>query len=378
MEDKRFDLAIAGSGIMGLSCAFEAAKSGKRVVVFDPTEASTKASWAAAGILVTRDAHTFLSPFREFYVRSIHLYPTWLEEISQYLDQNIPLHRGGDYQIYDLSTEIGAEQFKAKSQQLEREHSRNYTLSDQLPPFLIGHSPIKNLKTLHFPGEAYVQNRDLLLGLHSACVKMGIHFVKGETIIPWVHQAGWTDLIFESTQLKAKQVLVAAGAWSGKIMESLGIASPIIPVKGQMIRIPKFYAEDCMLHFHEDLYLVPRGDSLVVGATTEPGVWNEGYDQIGEQYLSKQMSRFLPEVAKTPIESWAGFRPRTRDRLPWMGWINSERGWSICAGHYKCGISMAPLAAQCLTRLMQGEKPLVDLEPFNPWRRQGLSLRTLS
>jgi glycine oxidase len=128
-----------------------------------------------------------------------------------------------------------------------------------------------------------------------------------------------------------------------------------------------------MVHFNEELYLVPRGDSLVIGATTEPGVWREGFDETGEEYIGRHLDRFLPGVAREPMESWSGFRPRTRDRLPWMGWIDSDRGWAICTGHYKCGVSMAPLAAQCMSRLLKGEKTPIDLAPFNPLRRQGLA-----
>jgi glycine/D-amino acid oxidase-like deaminating enzyme len=56
-----------------------------------------------------------------------------------------------------------------------------------------------------------------------------------------------------------------------------------------------------------------------------------------------------------------------------MGWLDASRGWAVCAGHYKCGISMAPLAAESMVRLLAGEKPLVDLRPFDPWRKKGLS-----
>jgi len=373
MGDAGLDLVVVGAGVMGLGCALAAAKEGKSVAVLDPAPDSAKASWAAAGILVTRDAHPFLSPFREFYVRSIHAYPAWLAEIAAQTGISVPLHRGGDHQIFDLESKAGLEQYQAKVKQLDREHSRAYTVSDELPPFLRGFSPLRNVKVFHFPGEAYVQNRDLLSALRAACLKAGVRIESGSASGPWEYSAGRTRIPMDNGELLARQVLLAAGAWSGKVLEDLGIAAPMIPVKGQMCRIRKFYPEDGMVHFNEDIYLVPRGDSLIIGATTEPGVWSEGFDSTGEEYLGGHLKRMLPEISQEPMETWAGFRPRTRDRLPWMGWIDIDRGWAICAGHYKCGVSMAPLAAQCMSRLLMGEKPPVDLAPFHPWRLKGLA-----
>ncbi len=375
--EKKFDLAIVGAGIMGMGCALEAARVGMRVVIFDPTPLSEKASWAAAGILVTRDAQTFLSPFREFYVRSIHLYPQWLREISILSGMTVSLNHGGDFQVYDLSYPKSAQHYQAKLKQLDREHSRNFTIEDRLPPFLSKHSPLQNVKALHFPAETYVQNRELLTALSQACENVGVHRICGEPNLDFKVTNGKTRIQFAEGELETHKLILTAGTWTGKILENLGLSAPMIPVKGQMIRIQKFYAENCMVHFNEDLYLVPRGDSLIVGATTEAGVWQEGFDERGETYLRQHLERLLPAIAREPMEEWSGLRPRTRDRLPWMGWIDSERGWAICTGHYKCGISMAPLAAQSMTKLIRGEKPQIDLEPFNPWRRQGLSRLSL-
>jgi len=196
--NSRYDLAIAGAGIMGLGSALAAALAGKKVVVFDRSLDSEKASWAAAGILVTRDAKTFMSPFREFYVKSIHQYPSWLQTISKLTGEVIPLHRGGDFQIYNLDSAKGQAQFKAKSNQLEKEKSKNYTVTNTLPPFLTPYSKLKNVVTLQFPDEAYIQNRDLLIGLHKACSVAGVEFLSEDAISPPLFKTNATQLQFQN------------------------------------------------------------------------------------------------------------------------------------------------------------------------------------
>jgi glycine oxidase len=372
---RRVDVALAGAGIMGLSLALEEARRGKTVAVLSPAEQPGAASRAAAGILVTRDAQVFHSAFREFYVRSIHAYPAWLDRLEALGGGLVPLHRHGDTVVFDLDRPEARDQLEAKRRQWDREHARNYTESEALPGFLAPHSRLGKVKVFRFPEEAHIQNRDLVDALRKACKAQGVAFLDAVGPGPWDVTGGLTRLRAGTEIVEARQVVITAGAWSAALLESLGYKAPIIPVRGQLMRIPKFHPDPGMVHYGEDLYLVPRGDTLIVGATTEPGSWNENFDDAGADYLETHLRRFLPEVAAGPVETWAGLRPRTVDRLPWMGWLDPGRGWALCAGHYKCGISMAPLAAESMSALLNGEKPPIELGPFDPWRKKGLTKR---
>lgn len=48
---KKFDVAIAGAGLIGSSIALELARAGLRVGLFDRQTPGKEASWAGAGIL---------------------------------------------------------------------------------------------------------------------------------------------------------------------------------------------------------------------------------------------------------------------------------------------------------------------------------------
>lgn len=370
--EKPFDLAIAGAGIMGLACAWEASRRGLSVLVFDPQLTEAQASWAAAGILVTRDAREFQSDFRSFYVRSIRLYPEWLEALRSASGLVVPYSPAGDWMVFDLDNPRAVKRLAEKERQFAREKASAYTVTDTLPEALAGMTPVSRVRAFHFPGEAYVQNRDVLTALREACRRAGVAFRRETPSGSWQSGGGITRLPFPTGTAEARRVLIAAGAWSARALAEQGILAPMIPVKGQLLRLPKFHATASMFHLDDELYLVPRGDSVVCGATSEPGVWDEGFDARGEDWIGGRMARWLPGISAAPLERWSGLRPRTRDRLPWMGWVDEGRGWAICAGHYKSGISMAPLAAQCLMRLLLKEKPSADLAPFDPWRRRGL------
>jgi glycine oxidase len=376
------DVVIAGAGIMGLGIALELARDGARVTVLDPQPPGQKASAAAAGILVTRGAQIALSTFRRFYLNSIAAYPAWLAGLEAETEMAIPFTRAGDHLIFDRSQSAGEKAYQEKLAQLRREEALPWQEFSGLPEYLqafsnVINTPTDGFTTLYFPNEAYVQNRTLLTVLVDACRRRGIRFVSPQlshslpapqvSMTPLDCTLSWGEV-----NINAGQLLITAGAWSQTWLRALGWESSLIPVKGQVAVIPKPWSAQSMVHFQEDLYLIPRGQELIVGATTEPGDWNESFNAEGEKSLSLRLGRFLSGLPFKPTDSWAGLRPRTRDRLPLMGRIPGHlRAW-ICAGHYKCGISMAPLAARCMTALLRGHRSPVEITAFDPARKGAL------
>lgn len=380
-----YDVAIAGAGIMGLSCGLELARDGAKVVILDPHPPGLKASWAAAGILVTRGSRHPLSAFRRFYLQSIAAYPAWLAALETESGMAIPYTEGGDYLVFDCREENGLQAYRDKVAQLEREEAVPWRESRELPAFLLPFSASSSVgksdwRVLHFENEAYVHNRILLEALIEACRKLGVRFwpdspaeAAGGDAAPRLQQAGeaW-QIDWQGQRIQAGHLLIASGAWSRVWLQELGWDCALTPVKGQVALIEKPWASTAMLHFREDLYLIPRGNHLLIGATTEPGIWQEGFTEDGRKILEARLQTALPRLNLNPVDSWSGFRPRTKDRLPLMGALPGHRQAWLCTGHYKSGISMAPLAGKCLSAAIQGRRPAQSLEAFDPGRKGAL------
>jgi glycine/D-amino acid oxidase-like deaminating enzyme len=165
---------------MGLAIAFSESLRGQSVAVIDPLAESQKASWAAAGILVTRGARSFRSAFREFYVRSIEGYPEWIRRIEKASGVTIPYHPQGDFAFFDRGTPEGDRAWHSRLAQLEREKSRDYEILSTPPPQTPSGIQAKDLACIHFPGEAYVNNRLLMGALRTSLEKRGTHFITAE------------------------------------------------------------------------------------------------------------------------------------------------------------------------------------------------------
>jgi glycine oxidase len=71
-----------------------------------------------------------------------------------------------------------------------------------------------------------------------------------------------------------------------------------------------------------------------------------------------------PELASAPVtDSWAGFRPWTEDRNPYLG-EGPVPGLFLATGHFRNGILLAPITAKLITQAVLGEKSTMDLTPF--------------
>jgi glycine oxidase len=373
-----YDLLVLGAGVMGLSVAFEEMQRGKRVAILDPKPFGadpSRASWAAAGILVTRAGVLGGSAFRNFHLRSVPMYPDWLARIEAASGVQVPYDRAGDFQIFvgdplrDADTRLILDE---REDQLKRERASRFTRLNAWPDFLKPFGAKDPVHLYHFPDEAFANNRVLLEALEAALKRGGASLYPQCTATTLTREANLNVVTLTTPTgpqtVRAQKILIAAGTWCNDPLKLLGLTMPLFPVKGQLALLPNFHGTRTMLHGGERFYLIPRGDKLVAGATTEPRVWEDGFNEKGDTHLGVELARFFPHVKVEWSDTWSGLRPRSADRLPLFGWVDEASQIAIATGLYKSGISLAPLAARALSAVLNGEKPPVDLRPFAPWR----------
>jgi glycine oxidase len=116
-------------------------------------------------------------------------------------------------------------------------------------------------------------------------------------------------------------------------------------------------------------YLIPRADGrILIGSTLEDVGFDKSVTIDGVGDLAARGARLMPDLGKLPlVASWAGLRPATPDRLPYLGRGPLE-GLIVATGHYRNGILLAPITAEIVADLLAGQAPPIDLAPFNPMR----------
>jgi glycine oxidase len=145
---------------------------------------------------------------------------------------------------------------------------------------------------------------------------------------------------------------------------------PVRPVKGQMLltKLPPGALPHMILH--KDQYLVPRVDGhLLIGSTMEEAGFDTGVTAEAVSLLRKRAAEMLPALADAPIlGSWAGLRPATPDRMPYLGPVPGFDGLLVATGHFRNGILLGPLTGRLIAEAIHAASNHA-LEPFRLNRR---------
>jgi len=172
-----------------------------------------------------------------------------------------------------------------------------------------------------------------------------------------------------------KNVVVAAGNSSAKLMKNLGLSMSIKPVKGysatldvrNIKNIPKLPIVDDAMH----AAVIPLGQRLRLAGTAEFAGFNTEINSDRIDGLFTVLEDLYPnisaEVDKNNVETWTGLRPMSSDGKPFIGPGNIE-GLYLNTGHGHLGWTMAMGSAWLLADLIEGKDPEIASLPFSPAR----------
>ncbi|WP_207461144.1 glycine oxidase ThiO [Azospirillum sp. SYSU D00513] len=362
-------VAIIGAGAIGLSIAWRLAQAGCRVDVFDRGEAGRGATHAAGGMLAacveTEPGEDALLPLTR---ASQALWPDFARAVEEASGLPVDLRTEGTM-IVALNADDAA--------RLRFLHDFQSGLG--LPVEWLTGGAVRKREPYLQPGVAgalfcpedhQVDNRKLALALRAAVMRAGGR-IHERTEVSGIETRGGraTGVRVGEELVQADQVVLAAGAWSGRI-DGLPAAArpPVRPIKGQMLCVRMDPALPLLRHTvwtQTGTYLIPRLDGrLLVGATTEERGFDDRMTAGGLFALLEGAWRALPGIAELPVEeTWVGFRPGSRDDAPILGSCAVE-GLVLATGHHRNGILLTPVTADGIARLILTGETDPAIAPF--------------
>jgi glycine oxidase len=359
LTDKRsFDAIFVGGGVIGLCCAWYAARRGARVAVLERDEPGAGATGVAAGMLAPVGELSFGEPeLLELTLAAARLYPEFVAELESETGVSTGYEQLGALHVA-LDRDEAAQLRRVHELQRSLELDAEWLAPRACRELEPGLTPSFN-GGVHAAGEAAIDPRRLTVALVAALEASGVEVQGGTGVVGGIFEGERLRGVRTAAreELRADAVVLAAGAWSGAATWLPQHARPPVrPVKGEVLELR---ARDGIappatrIVASERVYLVPRDDGrLIVGATVEERGFDTEVTAGGVLELLREAYRLLPEVAEMElVGSAAGLRPGTPDNLPLTG-PGAIDGLILATGHYRNGILLAPLAAQTVTTLL--------------------------
>lgn len=357
------DVLIAGGGIIGLTTAWYLSGEGVRVAVVDQGEPGRQASWAGAGILPPADLASAQTPIEQLRGHSMRLLPELADELRDRIGIDTGFRRCGGIELPDPdapAAPLPSEEWHGRGAACEPLDQQ--TLRRREPDL----APAID-RAVWLPGLCQLRNPWHLRALLAGCQARGVEVVANWPVRRLLSEGTrTTGAEGERGTRHAGQVLLTTGAWSDPLIQQVGWAPGIRPIRGQIALLRTGHTGVRPVLLQGKRYLVPRDDGRILAGSTEEDV---GFDARptagGIGALLAFAVRLLPALADATVETcWAGLRPGSPDGLPYLGAVPGWQGLCVGAGHFRAGLHLSAASGKVLAQLLRGEPPLLPLDAF--------------
>lgn len=359
------DLTIAGAGIIGAACALAAAEAGLRVVVVEPGPIGGGATAEGMGHLVQLDELP-----AEFALarQSLALWQTWADV------PGAEFSRCGT--LWVAEDDAGVRVLRAKSAHF---HDAGIACEWLDPVALraaepaLAHDLVAGLRV---PEEGVVYPPRIARIMLDRVVARGGEVLQGRRVAALEAHGARLD---DGTRI-AGPVLVACGCATPALLPGIAVR----PRRGHLVITDRYpgwlhhqvvetgYAAGAVGDADEavacNVQPRPTGQVLV-GSSREYGQDERAASRTLLARMLARCFRFFPELPRLrALRAWTGFRPASRDGLPYIGELPDRRGVWVATGHEGLGITTAPATARLFVDLFTGRTPALDPAPFTPSR----------
>lgn len=407
------DVLVVGAGVVGLACAFQLQREGKRVTLVDRTSPGMGASFGNAGHIATeqifplaspavvRGAWRYLldreSPLRiqsRYFVRALPWFVrfAWAARANAYARGVAALQTLQATSAADLATLLRAanaahlikmqghlvlvekvetvEAANAELATLEKMNIRSAWISAErvreMAPEIT--APIQG--AMHFTETGHVTSPYAVCEtLFTAFCAAGGKFVDAAVTRIDAHDHRFA-VHTANTTYDAKQLVLACGAWSKPLAAQLGYAVPLDTERGYHIHLPNVTPrfEIPVASYERKVIMTPMSDGLRMTGTVEFGGLTLPPDPNRFLLLKKHMNALVGNLAGNDATHWMGFRPSLPDHLPVLGRVPDGRELYFAFGHQHLGLTLSGVTARIVAAQVWGRETEIDCAPFSPSR----------
>ena len=404
---------VLGAGVIGVTTAWELAKTGRAVTVIDrETGPALATSFANAGLVAPGHALTWASPraprilFKSLYrddqalrlkltadphmwawclrflmnctaerARTNTLRKLRLCAYSQQSLQALVAETGVEYDavrrglLYVYRDAAALERGMANMAIL-REGGQHMEALDGAgvariePAFETSRTPVAG--GVYCPGDESGDAHKFTNALADRCQAAGVQFRYGATVTGLDTDGDRVTgvLLADGNRIEADEVVLALGCWSPQLGRKLGLSIPVYPVKGYSATVPigERNAAPIVGGVDENNLVAwcRMGDRLRLTATAEFTGYDTSHRPSDFASMLGAARDLFPDAGDYDQPSyWACLRPMTPEGTPIFGRGRHRNLW-LNTGHGHMGWTMACGSARIVADLMAGRRPDID------------------
>lgn len=398
----RHEAIVVGSGVAGLSTALYRRRAGIGVAVMAPLPPAGGASFGSAGLLspdtavpialpgMLRKVPGWLTdPLGPLSVRPSyfpHALPwllRWIEagrlqRVIAISDAMRALHRGSlDCWQELLGPELYHELIRPAGQvhvweggddssnaQLERQVRDRHAIrmealaADDLHQMFPGIAR-EVTRGMLIPGNGYtVSPQRSVRTLSELFCHEGGQLINERVMNLMPAEGGSWLVLTNIANRSARHVVVAAGAWSRRLLEPLGIRVTLETERGYhaMLFDPEVMPTLPNSNKTRAFGVTPMEDGLRVAGTVEIAGLDAPPNEQRAKILVQHARGMFPALTGAKVRYWMGFRPSTPDSLPILGPAPKRPDLHFALGHGHFGMTGGPPSGRLVARMIAGER----------------------
>lgn len=415
---KNKSVIVVGGGIVGLSTAYFLQKAGHQVTVLDKSDMNSGASYVNAGYLtpshiislaspgmITKGLKYMFNSSSPFYMKP-RLDPDFMRwawyfkksatkakverAMPVICDVNLlsrELYEGiqasgdlGDFQIGNQGLMMVYQTEEARDHEME-------VVKKAGEMGLVGkHLSKSDLKKIEpnvdFNAEGailwecdrHTTPPQIMKKMVEHLTKSGVAMHKNEEVQDIkVTEGKIRTVVTNKATYKADEVVFAAGSWTSGLSRKLNLKLPLQAGKGYRINMeePTNITMPAIL-MEKKIAVTPMEGFTRFAGTMEFSGINHTIRKERVEAIARGVETYynglkIPTEAKENAQ--CGLRPVSPDGLPYIGRTKNIDNLTIATGHAMMGWSLGPATGKLVTELISGDKPSMDISPFDPERK---------
>jgi glycine oxidase len=363
------DVIVVGAGAIGTSIAYQLAKAGVNVTVFDRGQVGAGATGASAGMIQINPDRTTPTTLSTLELESARLFPALTSELRERTGVDVG-YRPSPLLHVALQSEEEAPLRAHRAWQAD--HGVAVSWLDRTAALDLEPSLNPDVRAaLYYPNDHQLLPLAFAQTLARTAVDLGATVREGAGVDRLLTEGDRVvGVAIGREHLHAGEVVIANGAWASSWSDALHVPIPVRPVRGQMVALRTIGTG--LRHVVSSLqgYVLTKADGTTyVGTTVEEVGYDARPTAGGMAGLLALAPRLVPRLADaTFTAAWAGLRPGTADGRPLIGRLPGWQGVTMAAGHFRDGILLAPITGELVADLLANRRPRLPVNDFDPGR----------